>query len=65
MTEKLVVNEKEPAFGQKTPTTMLHSIDRLDQLPWAAQIVVNSLVSQFAFIIFQLHPVCDQSNARP
>jgi len=22
MTEKLGVNEKEPAFGQKTPTTM-------------------------------------------
>jgi len=23
MTEKLGVNEKEPAFGQKTPTTVL------------------------------------------
>jgi len=29
MTEKLGVNEKEPAFGQKTPTT----IDGIDFLP--------------------------------
>jgi len=27
MTEKLGVNEKEPAFGQKTPTTMCRKVN--------------------------------------
>jgi len=42
MTEKLGVNEKEPAFGQKTPTNKHTNIHRL-KAPIAARgvVVVN------------------------